>query len=77
MGSLVVIHLTGLIVFTSWAFGGQAPWVRSVITYWGALGVVLFVAACWSRRTASNEPAQTALRWLWPLLLFNVMVWAC
>ena len=76
MGSLVVIHLTGLIVFTSWAFGGQAPWVRSVITYWGALGVVLFVAACWSRRTASNEPAQTALRWLWPLLLFNVMVGA-
>ncbi|HKB56915.1 MAG TPA: hypothetical protein VKC51_04935, partial [Lacunisphaera sp.] len=45
---LVLVHFSTLLVFTTWAFGGQAPWVRQVIAYWGAVGVLLFIIACWT-----------------------------
>ena len=71
---LVLIHFGVLIVFTSWAFGGQAPWVRQVIAGWGAVGILLFLAACWSHSKATGEHFHPVLRWLWPLLLYNVVV---
>ena len=72
---LVIFHFSTLLVFTSWAFGGQAPWVRSVIATWGAVGVLLFILACAKRGKATGSSASwPALRYLWPLWLFDVVV---
>lgn len=71
---IVMIHFCGLVVFTSWAFGGQAPWVRDVIAGWGGVGVLLFVTACLRRTRLAGEPAWPAWRYLWPLWLYDVLV---
>lgn len=71
---LVLFHFGSLLIFISWAFGGQAPWVRQGIAVWGAVGVGLFVAVCWTRRHAGETPSWPALRYLWPLWLYDVLV---
>ena len=71
---LVLFHFGSLLVFTTWAFGGQAPWARQGIAVWGAVGVLLFIAACWTRDKSSDEHTWPALRYLWPLWLYNMVV---
>ncbi len=71
---LVLGHFGVLLVFTSWAFGGQAPWVRQIIAIWGVGGVFLFAAACRSTDSARRARFHPAVRWLWPLLLYDVLV---
>jgi len=74
---LVVLHFSTLLVFTSWAFGGQAPWVRQVIAGWGAVGVLLFIIACATRgKSAGGDARWPALRHLWPLWLYDAVVLA-
>lgn len=63
----VVAHFVVLVVFTSWAFGGQATWVREAITLWGAIGALLFVFA------AQGRGAMVA-RLLWPLAAYDGLV---
>ncbi|HTH49772.1 MAG TPA: O-antigen ligase family protein, partial [Candidatus Limnocylindria bacterium] len=70
---LVIFQFSILIVFTSWAFGGEAPWVRQVIAAWGAVGVLLFISAAWLHADASGQ-RHPALRWLWPLLVYDLVV---
>lgn len=76
MEKLVLFQFGTLIVFTSWAFGGQAPWVRQVIAAWGALGVLLFFAACWLHPRPVDQRLHPVLRWLWPLVLYDLVVLA-
>ena len=70
----VLFHFGSLLVFTTWAFGGQAPWVRQGIAGWGAGGVLLFIAACVRRKKSGGEQSWPALRYLWPLWLYDVLV---
>lgn len=70
----VAIHFAGLLLFTTWAFGGQAPWVRQGIAAWGGIGIILFVIACARRRRAPGTPSLPALRWLWPLWSYDLIV---
>lgn len=70
----VIIHFSVLLIFTSWAFGGQAPWVRQVIAVWGAVGVLLFIVAGLKQRKTANPSLHPAVRWLWPLLFFDAFV---
>lgn len=72
---LVMLHLALMVVFTSWAFGGQAPWARQILVWWGTVGLILFPLACRAARPASGR-AHPALRFLWPLLLFDLCVGA-
>lgn len=74
LAKLVLFHFGSLLVFTTWAFGGQAPWARQGIAAWGALGVVLFIAACWTRDKSSDDNSWPALRYLWPLWLYDLLV---
>jgi len=74
LAKLVLFHFGSLLVFTTWAFGGQAPWVRQGIALWGAVGVGLFIAACWSRDKSSGDRSWPALRYLWPLWLYDLLV---
>ncbi len=70
----VIAHFSVLFIFTSWAFGGQAPWVRQVIAVWGGLGVLLFIAASLKLRKPSDQRRHPAVRWLWPLFLYDLFV---
>ena len=72
--TVVLVHFGVLVVFTSWAFGGQAPWVRQGIAVWGAVGVLLFLTACWMRPKPPGEHFHPAVRCLWPLLLYNIVI---
>lgn len=74
LAKLVLFHFSTLLIFSSWAFGGQAPWVRHVIVAWGTLGVLLFIIGCATRDQASAGGTRPALRWLWPLWLFDLIV---
>lgn len=74
LAKLVLFHFGSLLVFTTWAFGGQAPWVRQGIALWGAAGVGLFIAACWTRARSSEDSSWPALRYLWPLWLYDLLV---
>lgn len=70
---LALVHVGGLVVFGSWAFGGNAPWAESAMSVWGSFGVLLTVAAGVRRRT--EQPAHSRpLTWLWPLVLLNAYV---
>jgi O-antigen ligase len=48
--------------------------VRQVIAGWGAIGVLLFIIACARHSNTSGERSHPALRWLWPLLVYNLIV---
>ncbi len=74
--TLVLVHFCVLAVFTSWAFGGQSTWARQVIAIWGGAGVLLFVAASWTRLRTSPGLQHPAVRYLWPLLLYDLVVGA-
>lgn len=70
----MLFHFGTLIVFTGWAFGGQAPWVRQVIAGWGSVGVLLFIFACAQHVKSPGERRHPALLWLWPLLVYDLIV---
>jgi len=76
LAKLVVFHFSTLLIVSSWAFGGQAPWVRQVIAGWGTVGVLLFIIGCATRGNASGAGTWPALRWLWPLWLYDLIVGA-
>jgi O-antigen ligase len=70
----VTFHLGAFVLFTAWAFGGQAPFARQVILGWGTLGILLFLLACRTRRFSEEGRWHPALRLLWPLWLYDVLV---
>jgi O-antigen ligase len=71
--TLVLLHFGVFMVFITWAFGGQAPWARQVIALWGTVGIVLFAWAARAYRGPAGRP-HPALRLLWPLWLYDVLV---
>lgn len=76
LAQLVLFHFSTLLIVSSWAFGGQAPWVRQVIAAWGTLGVLLFIIGCATRDKSTGDGTWPALRWLWPLWLYDLLVGA-
>lgn len=77
-GRLEVItgfHVAGLLVFTAWDIGGETDFARIVICVWGSLAVLITGYSC-LHRLRRHAPLPSALRWLWPLLLFNALVLA-
>ena len=70
----VIFHFAALLIFTSWAFGGQIPWARQVIAIWGGLGILLFFASCQAYRKPSQQRFHPAVSWLWPLLVYDLLV---
>lgn len=70
---VTLIHLASLLVFTTWDFGGKTDFARVVISCWGSLAAVILGYAC-LRRWKRNDGIPSAVRWLWPLVLFNLLV---
>jgi O-antigen ligase len=70
-----LIHVAGLVLFTAWDFGGETDLARVVISWWGSLALPIMVYAC-LRRLACRHGLPSALRWLWPLMFFDMLVLA-
>jgi O-antigen ligase len=68
-----LIHAGVLLLWTTWAFGGAAEWIRPYFTWWGALGVLLTLTAVQDRE-AWRDGRMQALRWLAPMVAFNALV---
>lgn len=71
---LALLHVGVFVVFAAWAFGGQAPFARQGIVWWGTLGMGLFLWNCAAGRRSDDGRWHPALRLLWPLWLYDVLV---
>jgi O-antigen ligase len=69
----VLVQLVVLVIFSTWAFGGQAPFARTVIAWWGTVGIGLFFWAALTYRSADDRQ-HPGLRLLWPLWLYDLLV---
>jgi len=65
-----LVHAGSLLVFATWAFDGNVDWARRIICWWGSTGALITLGAAW------HGSGGRILRWLWPLLAFNVLVLA-
>ncbi len=70
---VTLLHVGTLVLFAAWAFGGNAIWVRDLLTWWGSLGALITLTAI-QNPEARKQGLLRPLRWLWPLGLFNVLV---
>lgn len=70
-----VVHLGGLVLLSTWFFGGGSATARLWICLWGTLGVAITVFACITRRRAKDGSLRPLL-WAWPVAVFNVLVLA-
>jgi hypothetical protein len=69
----VAAHVLIFVVGVSWAFGGNADWVRIPISIWGSAGILLSIAIATGRRFRPLIIPRT-LRWSWPVLVLNAVV---
>ena len=63
---VVAAQLVLFLIGASWAFGGNADWVRTPLSAWGSIGIALTLVA------APSRPG--ALSWSWPILILNGLV---
>ncbi len=66
-------HITILLVGVTWAFGGNADWVRTPISAWASLGILLTLVAVASR-ASRDRILRGTLTWVWPVLILNGLV---
>lgn len=66
-------HLVAYMVGVSWAFGGNADWVRTPISIWGTVGMLLTVAVIAFRGSRGGSFART-LSWALPIVVLNALV---
>jgi O-antigen ligase len=69
----VAAHVTIFLVGVSWAFGGNADWVRIPVSGWGTLGILLTLALA-SGRKARGPFTAGSLHWAWPVVGLNALV---
>ncbi len=70
---ITLVHVSGFVVATTWAFGGNAEWVRVPLSVWGSLGLLITVAQL-RDRADWRDGWMRPLRWLWPVVAFNSLV---
>jgi len=72
---VTLLHVAVLVVFTTWDFGGETDLARGGIEWWGSLAGLITVGVC-LYRIARHHRLPLALRWLWPLAVFDALVLA-
>lgn len=65
---LLLVHLLGLLLGSSWVFGGNIWWMRGTLSWWATAGVFLTVAA-FAQSGESGREARRKAWWLLPWLL--------
>jgi len=68
-----LVQVGGLLLLSSWAFGGGADWARRLLSCWGSLGLLITLAVFKDRR-GRYAGSWPALHWLWPFAAFNALV---
>ncbi len=68
---LTLIHVGMLGLLVTWAFGGAAPWARTLVAAWASLGAVITLAAL---RLRAGRARRSPLAWLWPVAALNGLV---
>ncbi len=66
-------HVSLFIIGVSWAFGGNADWVRTPISLWGSLGILLTLAMILAPGARSRVMAGT-IPWSLPILALCAIV---
>ncbi len=68
---LTLLHVSILLIATTWGFGGNALWLRPILAWWGTVGVLITLSAALGPKEAgiSLRPLVT----IWPFLLFNAL----
>lgn len=69
---ITLLHVGTLAVGTTWAFGGQADWVRTPIASWASLSGLITASALRNRNGWRHGLLQP-LVWLSPLAAFNLI----
>jgi O-antigen ligase len=69
----VAIQVSALVIGVSWAFGGNADWVRTPISIWGSVGILLTLVHLVSQANR-GRPAGSATAYVWPILALNALV---
>src|ERR1700722_474580 len=70
---LTVVHAGLFLTAASWAFGGNADWVKVPLAVWGSLGALITLAAALGN-PALSQVNRRDLRKLWPFAAFNLIV---
>ncbi len=70
---VVAAHAALFVIGVSWAFGGNADWVRTPISIWGSIGMLLTVVILSGKATRAGVLPNT-VRWCLPILAVNVLV---
>jgi O-antigen ligase len=68
----VAAHVAIFTVGVSWAFGGNADWVRTPISIWGSIGILL-TAAILADRNARSRILPGTTRWIWPVIALSLI----
>jgi O-antigen ligase len=71
----VLLHVTVLLLFSSWAFGGNIWWARLTLSIWGSLALPLCIAA-FVQGHGRGRHARRKLGWLIPPALYAGLVFA-
>ncbi len=69
----VLIHVSALLLFSSWAFGGNIWWARLTLSIWGSLALPLCIAAFLQGHSRGRH-ARRKLGWLIPPALYAGLV---
>jgi O-antigen ligase len=71
--TLAAWHVGALVVFASWAFGGNIGWAQTALTFGGGIGGLFIALLALRERLISSHGSLRLLHGLWPLLVFNVL----
>jgi len=74
-GRAAVAHLALLVIGVTWAFGGNADFVRTPISLWASLGIALCAAAYLVPALRAGALPGTRA-WAWPVAALNLLVLA-
>ena len=69
----VTIHLAVLFLGTTWMFGGASPLARTLISWWGSLGILLLVIGLGDKNLRKDVNTKS-LVFMVPAVLLNLLV---
>jgi O-antigen ligase len=73
----IVAHVASTIALAGWCFGGQAPWVRELLTIWSLAGGGLCLGLIMhARKLARRRPFAPWWQATWPLHAYTALVLA-
>jgi len=68
-----VIHVGAFLAAATWAFGGNADWVRRPLALLGSVGALITLAVALANESVSQASRRPLWR-LWPLAFYNLLV---